>query len=145
MSLKERNLYNVAVIIRNDLKAMKDTILWSLQASNLTTDKIVTANVLALLLNAVLSELPTKQNLKGYLVKAVSYGIVKASQTILYPYLIKTLSIDTELIKVTKRLTYGTSYNLLEETETETAYRTSVMSFGRVFMTKFCHAGAYLF
>ena len=117
MSLKERNLYNVAVIIRNDLKAMKDTILWSLQASNLTTDKIVTANVLALLLNAVLSELPTKQNLKGYLVKAVSYGIVKASQTILYPYLIKTLSIDTELIKVTKRLTYGTSYNLLEETD----------------------------
>ena len=50
-------------------------------------------------------------------------GTIKTTKNVLYPYTIKTLTNRTELINLTNRLGHGISYSMLEEMETENAYR----------------------
>ena len=57
------------------------------------------------------------------LIFTVSNGCVKTPRSILYPYALKTLTNCTELITVTNCLGYRISYTLLEEMETENAYK----------------------
>ena len=57
------------------------------------------------------------------LVYAITNGPVKSPKSVLYPYHIKSLTNNTELINITGRLGHGISYSLLEELSTEIAYQ----------------------
>ena len=57
------------------------------------------------------------------MVYAVSRGRVKTPKCILLPYTIKTLTNNTELINLVCRLGHGASYSMLEELDTENAYK----------------------
>ena len=57
------------------------------------------------------------------LVYNVSNGRIRATTSVLNPYNIKMLINSTELIKMVNRLGNGICYSLLEEMETENAYK----------------------
>ena len=57
------------------------------------------------------------------LVYAITNGPVKSPKSVLYPYHIKSLTNNTELMNITGRLGHGISYSLLEELSTEIAYQ----------------------
>ena len=57
------------------------------------------------------------------IVYTVSRGRVRTPKSILFPYAIKSLTNNTELIKITNRLGHGESYDLLGELEIKNAYR----------------------
>ena len=56
------------------------------------------------------------------IVYAVSRGRVRTPKSILFPYAIKCVNNNAELIKITSQLGNGVSCDLLEELETENAY-----------------------
>ena len=57
------------------------------------------------------------------LVYNVSNGRIRATTSVLNPYNIKMLINSTELINMANRLGNGICYSLLEEMETENAYK----------------------
>ena len=57
------------------------------------------------------------------LVYNVSNGRIRATTSVLNPYNIKMLINSTELINMVNRLGNGICYSLLEEMETENAYK----------------------
>ena len=57
------------------------------------------------------------------LVYNVSNGRIRATASVLNPYNIKMLINSTELINMVNRLGNGICYSLLEEMETENAYK----------------------
>ena len=57
------------------------------------------------------------------LLHAISSGTLCTQKSILFPYMIKILTNCKELINITNWLGHGTSYSILEEMETENAYK----------------------
>ena len=53
------------------------------------------------------------------LLYAISNRALRTPKSILFPYMIKTLTNCKELINITNRLGHGVSYSILEEMETE--------------------------
>lgn len=109
------------------------TMSWPPQASDLTKDEIKIGDKLESFLNAVLSgqvAMSNSDKVQGLklsigqdIVHAVSRGRVRIPKSILFPYAIKSSTNNTKPIKITNRLGYGVKYDLLEELETENAYR----------------------
>ena len=54
---------------------------------------------------------------------AISNGTLHTPESILFPYTIKTFTNCKELKNITNRLNRGVSYSILEELETENAYK----------------------
>ena len=85
-----------------------------------------------------------KQLFTQDLVYAITNGRVKTLKSVLYPYHIKPLTNNTELINITCRLGHGISYFLLEELSTETAYqRLEAVEEGSVCLPEDCKTGTF--
>ena len=133
LSVTDRNTYDAVIAIREQLREMEDTMSWPPQASDLTKDEIKIGDKLESFLNAVLSGQVAMSNsdkvqvlklsIGQDIVHAVSRGRVRIPKSILFPYAIKSSTNNTKPIKITNRLGYGVKYDLLEELETENAYR----------------------
>ena len=55
------------------------------------------------------------------LIYAITHGKIKTPKSILFPYAIKSLTNNTELINITHKYVHGISYTILEELDTEYA------------------------
>ena len=64
-----------------------------------------------------------KESFSQDLVYAITNGWIKTPKSILYPYHIKQLTNNTDLINITCRLGYGISYSLIEEISTQIVYQ----------------------
>ena len=51
----------------------------------------------------------------------MTHGKIKTPKSILFPYAIKSLTNNTELINITHKYGHGTSYTITEELDTEYA------------------------
>ena len=62
-----------------------------------------------------------KLSFSQHLIYAMIHGKIKTPKSILFPYTIKTLTNNTELINVTLKYGHAISYPILEELTTEYA------------------------
>ena len=85
-----------------------------------------------------------KQSFTQDLVYAITNGRVKTPKSVLYPYHIKSLTNNTELISITCLLGHGISYSLLEELSTEITYqRLDAVEEGSVYLPEDCKTGTF--
>ena len=105
---------------------------WPPTAANLSSENFECSVLLDLFLRITLngSEKSTsdrterlKQSFSQDLTYVVTNGRIKSPRSILFPYHIKSLTNNTELINLTCRLGHGISYSLLGELCTEIPYR----------------------
>ena len=87
-----------------------------------------------------------KQSFIQDLVYGITNGRVKTPKSVLYPYHIKSLTNNSELINITCRLGHGISYFLLEGLSTEVAYqRLEAVEEGYVCLPEDCKTGTFTF
>ena len=85
-----------------------------------------------------------KQSFTQDLVYAITNGRVKTPNSVLYPYHIKSLTNNTELINIACRLGHGIFYSLLEELSREIAYqRLEAVEEGSVCLPEDCKTGTF--
>lgn len=127
----DKNLILSAKILRDEISNMRDELPQPPQPDDLNAEDYKLPSKLNILLESLLNgkytskESPRVARLKlsfgQDLVYAVSCGKIKTPKSILYPYTIKSLTNNTELITLTNRFGHGVSYSILEELETENA------------------------
>ena len=108
---------------------MTDKINWSPSYADLTAEKVDIGIHLSTFLTIILSAKSTeidstrfyriKMSLGQDVVYNVSNGRIRTPKSVLFPYNIKMLTNNTELINMVNRLGHGIFYSLLEEMETE--------------------------
>ena len=118
---------------RYEIKDMKDMMNWPPSYADLTPEKVDIGIHLSTFLNIILSgklaEIDSsrlyciKMSLGQDLVYNVSNGRIRTPKSVLFSYNIKILTNNTELINMVNRLGHGICYSLLEEMETENAYK----------------------
>ncbi len=111
---------------------MKDEMQWTPSYEYLTFEKIRVGSHLDAFLEHLLKssyerDLSTRAFRLKYsfaqdMICAVLNGKVKTPKSILFPYCIKTLANNTELINIASKLGHGISYSMIEELDTENAY-----------------------
>ena len=129
---EEKTVFNAAGIIRSEIRELKDEMPWPPQPEHLNVDNFSLPPYLDLFLHNLLSgrfakdDSPRISRLKlSYgqdMMYAVSHGKLKTPKSILFPYIIKTLTNSTEVINIANRFGHGVSYCILEELETENAF-----------------------
>ena len=129
----EKDIVNTALKMREKIKTLKDTMLWSLDVHDLDTSQINITDYLDLFLSTLLSgcsmeSSSSKVNRLKFsigqdLVYAISNGWIKTSKRILYPDAIKSLTNNTNLITINNQLGHGVSASILEELSTEIAFQ----------------------
>ena len=113
---------------------MTDNLNWPPCYNDLTTENIDLGNFVSTFLNVILSGKigdpessrmhPIKLSLGQDMIYNVSNGRIRTPKSILFPYNIKMLTNNTEIINMTSnRLGHGICYSLLEKIETENAYK----------------------
>ena len=132
-SQEDKTVFKAGQILRKEITSMEDTIPWPPQYRDLTVDKIYFGNHLSKFLNVLFSgKIIDVESMKMSRLRAsigqdivynVTNGKVRTPKSILFPYNIKMLTNNTELINMTNKLGHGISYTLLEELETENAYK----------------------
>ena len=132
-SNSEKGIVSTALMMREKIKTLKDTMPWPPDVHDLDTSKINITGYLDLFLSTLLSgcsmesssgkvnrlKLPIGQDL----VYATSNGRIKTPKSILYPYAIKSLTSSTRLITINNQLGHGVSASNLEELAAENAFR----------------------
>ena len=132
-SNSEKGIVSSALMIREKIKLLKDTMPWPPNVNDLDTSKINITDYLGLFLNTLLSGSSMesssskvnrlKLSIGQDLVYAISNGRIKTPKSILYPYAIKSLTNSTKLITINNQLGHGISASILEELATENAFR----------------------
>ena len=105
-----KKLFYAAKIIRNEIKAITDKMNWPLSYADLTTEKVDIGK-------DSIRMYRIKMSLGQDLVCNVSNGRIRTPKSVLFPYSIKMLTNNTELIYMVNRLGHGICYSLLEEIE----------------------------
>ena len=106
---------------------------WPLQAADLKTENIELGQNLSMFLNSLLSGKVSMQSFERVnrlrhsigqdLLCAKSNGTLNTLKSILFPYMIKTLTNCKELLNITNQLGHGMFYSIFKEMETENAYK----------------------
>ena len=106
---------------------------WPPQAVDLKTEKIEVGEYLSMFLNSLLSGKVSMQSSERVnrfrfsidqdRLYVISNGTLPTPKSILFPCMIKTLTNCKELIKITNQLGHDVSYSIIEEMETENAYK----------------------
>ena len=130
-SKDEKTVFSAAKIIRNEIKGMKNKMNWPTSYADLTAEKVDIGIHLSTFLNVILSvklaeiDSTRLQRIKMSLCQDLEYnasnGRISTPKSVLFPYNIKMLTNNTELINMVNRKRHGICYSLLEVMETENA------------------------
>ena len=132
-SNSEKDIGSTALMMREKIKALKDTMPWPPDVHDLDTSKINNTDYLELFLSTLLLGCSVesssskvnwlKLSIGQDLVYAISNDWIKTPESILYPYTIKTHANSTKLITVSNQLGHGVRASILEVLATENAIR----------------------
>ena len=153
LSDAEKLVTKCALTVREEVKEKSVNLSWPLKTSELKNENFHCRKLLDLLYTVLYngekksrtnkSEL-LKQSFTQNLVYAIINGRVKTPKSVLYPYHIKSLTNNTELINITCRLGHGIIYSLLEELSTEIAYqRLEAVEEGSLCLPEDCKTGTF--
>ena len=130
----EKLIMNAGEILRSEIKKIKPSMPWPPEPQDLTKDKVHINHFADIFFNVLLSGSPKgstvtrvnrlKMSFYQDMVYAVSNGAIKTVKSILYPMAIKSLTNNTELLRLNNLLGHGVSYSMLEEIETAAAIAT---------------------
>ena len=118
-------------LIRKEIRNINNVIPWPPKPKDLEVTNFKVSEYLNIFMNVVLGDRiecnsnrveRLKLSFSQNLTYAASNGSVKTPRSILYPYHIKSLTNNTELINITSRLGHGVSYSFLQELITESAF-----------------------
>ena len=151
LSDAEKSVTKCALTVREEVKEKSVNLSWPPKTSELKNfhcPKLLDLLYTVLLNGEIKSRTNKVERLKQSftqdLVYAITNGWVKTPKSVLYPYHIKSLTNNTELINITCRLGHGISYFLLEELSTEITYqRLEAVEEGSVCLPEDCKTGAY--
>ena len=131
MSNDHQTVVYTGRLIRKEIRNINNVIPWPPKPKDLEVTNFKVSEFLNIFMNVVLGDriecnsnrverlkLSFSQDLKY----AASNGSVKTPKSILFPYHIKSLTNNTELINITSRLGHGMSYSFLQELITESAF-----------------------
>ena len=149
----EKTNFYAAKIIRNEIKGMTDKMNWSPSYTDLTAEKVDIGIYLPTFLNDVLSDklaeidstrlYRIKMSLGQDLVYNVSNRRISTPKSVLFPYNIKMLTNNTELINMVNRLGHGICYSLLEKIKTEDAYKVIDQQTDGIIVPKRCKENTF--
>ena len=124
MTSDETSIFTAASTIRAQIRNMECKMSWPPQAANLKIENIKLGEYLSMFVNSLLSDKVSMQpyerlnrlrlSIGQDLLYAISNGILRIPKSILFPYMIKTLTNCKELINITNRLNHGVFYSILE-------------------------------
>ena len=128
-SQQEKTVINSALLLRSEIKEMKDILLWLPAKSNLTIQKVAMGNVLTLILQTLFSgkvvATLSHNNQCRLLSHAqdLTYGVtnerLKAVKSILLKTVIKSLTSNTEVTSILNRLGHCIPCTSHKELETQ--------------------------
>lgn len=132
MSDVSKCIAQCASVIKKEIKEMKDEMPWPPSCGDLAFGKIKIGSHLDAFLEHLLKSscekdlssraFRLKYSFAQDIIYAVSNGQIKTPKSILFPYCIKSLTNNTELVNISCKLGHGMSYSMIEELDTENAY-----------------------
>jgi Zn ribbon nucleic-acid-binding protein len=124
-TISDINIVKCGKQVRKEIKELKDTIPWPPQPHDLIPENIHIPYSLELLMDTIMDSRPSrlKVSISQDIIYNVSGGRIKTPKSVLLPSIVKTLTNNTELIRILNRLGHGLSYSLLMEAQTENAYQ----------------------
>ena len=126
MTSDEKSIFTAASTVRAQVRNMESKMPWPPQTPDFKTENIEPNEYLSMFLNSLQSSERVsrlRRSIGQDLLHAISNGTLCTPKSILFPYMIKTLTNCKELINITNRLGHGVSYSIFEEMETENAYK----------------------
>ena len=128
---EEKVLLKSVDILRKEVTTILNEIPWPPQASHLTVESSKIPERLNYFLQKLFSRKYTdidsprvsrlKLSFPQDLIYAMTHGTIKYLKSILFPYAIKSLTNNSELINITHKYGDGISHTILEELDTEYA------------------------
>ena len=122
MTSDEKSIFTAASPIRAQVRNMECKMSWPLQAADLKTENIELGQNLSMFLNSLLFGKVSMQSFERVnrlrhsigqdLLCAISNGTLNTLKSILFPYMIKTLTNCKELLNITNQLGHGMFYIL---------------------------------
>ena len=145
----DKSLLKCSKVLRDEITNLDNKISWPPKPYELSIDNFSLPHHTDFFLDNLLRGMKTrndsprvsrlKMSFGQDLMYAVSQGTFKIPKSILFPYTMKSLTNNTEIINLTNKFGHGISYTLLEEIETEIAFqRMEVDYFDGVVLPRGC-------
>ena len=152
-SKAEKIVSSAAKTIRNEIKGMTNEMNQPTSYADLTAEKVDIGIHLLTSLNVILSgKLEEVDSTLLYRIKMslcqdlfynVNNGRIRTPKSVLFPYNIKMLTNNTELINIVNRQGHGICYSLLEDTETKNACNVLDEQTDSIIVSKSCKQNTF--
>ena len=120
-------------ILRDEINSVEDVLPWPPRPKDLSPETYQLPKLTELFFKSILTGNFTADNSARVarltlsfaqdIIYAVSFGKIKTPKCLLLPHTIKTLTNNTELVNLICKLGHGASYTLIEELDTENAFK----------------------
>ena len=129
----DKSLLKCSKVLCDEITNLDNKISWPPKPYELSIDNFILPHHTDFFLDNLLRGMKTrndsprvsrlKMSFRQDLMNAVSQGTFKIPKSILFPYTMKLLTNNTEIINLTNKFGHGILYTLLEEIETEIAFQ----------------------